>query len=543
MINQNSFFMKRMLFIAAMALGFAACSEKGVDTPNAQSGEIEKSYVAISLASYDPSTRAEDVVYEDGDAEERKVNSVFAFFFNNNAAFPVSVGGEDTPNERCNYHEIVLEDMPNDETAGSETPNVSDIKEKVLLLQNYKGQYPNQIVAVVNWTPTKTIYSLDELQDEISSLGDDTDGYVMSNSAYVGDKKAIRATAITMNNIRTSEEDAMANPVTIYIERVAARIDFDAANGGRFNLNTEVDGTPIYAKIKGFELYNDYQESYLIKKVDPSWTDTSLGFTAGPWNDYAWHRSYWATSMDTTFENNVFSWNENNNAIGNTIYCGENTRERTTAPDPLTKVIIKAELQKEDGSPAEIAIWHGNEYLTEDNLLDAISTTLAHTYYSSADGSTFTGILAEDLACKARESSEENAYEAYFQLSSPTGEGKTWYVKNQNGTYTKYDDAAAFNAVLKTIDAALVYKSGMTYYYTDIKHLGASGSRAEYGVVRNHIYKVNITGITGFGTPVYEGDQEFIKPEKPEGASSFVAAQIRVLSWRVVDSNDNIILQ
>ena len=77
----------------------------------------------------------------------------------------------------------------------------------------------------------------------------------------------------------------------------------------------------------------------------------------------------------------------------------------------------------------------------------------------------------------------------------------------------------------------------MTYYWTDIKHLGASGKTSEYGVVRNHVYKVNITDITGYGTPVYNGVSDFINLEKPEDIVTYVSAQINILSWRVV-AND-----
>jgi hypothetical protein len=71
----------------------------------------------------------------------------------------------------------------------------------------------------------------------------------------------------------------------------------------------------------------------------------------------------------------------------------------------------------------------------------------------------------------------------------------------------------------------------------DIKHLGAAGKTAEYGVVRNHVYKVNIADIDGYGTPVYDGVTDFITPEQPKDIKSYVAAQINILSWRVVEGN------
>ena len=88
------------------------------------------------------------------------------------------------------------------------------------------------------------------------------------------------------------------------------------------------------------------------------------------------------------------------------------------------------------------------------------------------------------------------------------------------------------------VHPALVYKDGMTYYYTDIRHLANDVDKTgAYGVVRNHVYKVNITGIQGFGTPVYNPTQDFVEVDTPDEIYTYVSAQINILSWRVVDRN------
>jgi hypothetical protein len=73
----------------------------------------------------------------------------------------------------------------------------------------------------------------------------------------------------------------------------------------------------------------------------------------------------------------------------------------------------------------------------------------------------------------------------------------------------------------------------MTYYYADIKHLGSAGSVGEYGIIRNHSYKVNIDGVKGWGTPVYDPSQEVV-PVKPTDKETYISAKIDVLAWRVV---------
>ena len=77
----------------------------------------------------------------------------------------------------------------------------------------------------------------------------------------------------------------------------------------------------------------------------------------------------------------------------------------------------------------------------------------------------------------------------------------------------------------------------MTYYFTDIQHLGTPGSTAEFGIVRNHSYVVNINAIVGLGTPVYDAFNEIDEPVKPTDTESFISAKINVLSWRLVDNN------
>ena len=91
--------------------------------------------------------------------------------------------------------------------------------------------------------------------------------------------------------------------------------------------------------------------------------------------------------------------------------------------------------------------------------------------------------------------------------------------------------AAMINSTLANkdiVDRALVWKSGMTYYFYEIKHL-----ENQKGVVRNHIYDTKVTKITGLGTPVYNPD-EIIYPEKPNENDHYIAAKINILSWRII---------
>ena len=516
--------MKKLFVLTLAAFAIAAC---GVNEENENqtilNGDLEQSYVSISLASTD-GTRADDGVYEEGTGEERAVKSAYVFFFNDGAAFPVKFDGTTSTNTgACNWLKVELGSSTTD------MPNVSDVKDQVLVLQNYKGEYPNQMLAILNWTPEKASYALSELQTKVTALGNDTNGYVMSNSVYANAKnQVVDAVPVTIANIGKTADEAKANPVTIYVERVAAKVVYTAENNGKFMIGKNVDNTEIYAQIVNFELYNDYEESRLLKKIDPTWN--SIGFA---WNDADWFRSYWAQSLGTAFPENTFDWNNDNTALNGVNYLGENTRAWSADNDVRTKVIIKAKLVNAAGEPVEIVNWFGKDYIGEDNLKTVVANTLKYTYFWG-DGLTFTGLTPADLQCTTRLPEAENAYEVYFQLSN-NGEQKNWY-KYENNTYNPIA-VDVLNGELAEVQPALVYNDGMTYYWLDIKHLGNAGSTTEYGIVRNHVYKVNITDIKGFGTPIYDPEEDFIVPDKPEDIVTYVSAKINILSWRVV-AND-----
>ena len=170
--------MKKYLFIALAALGFAACAEKIDDNSPVQKGELEESYIAINLMSADLDTRSNNDPaggYDDGTYDERKITSANFFFFRDNVPFNVNADGTGQVGET---NHLQLQGLSPSEEKTSE--NISDITNAVLMLKNYKGQYPNQIVAVLNWTPEDRTYTLTELHNEIyaNSLGNTTNGFV-----------------------------------------------------------------------------------------------------------------------------------------------------------------------------------------------------------------------------------------------------------------------------------------------------------------------------------------------------------------------------
>ncbi len=582
--------MKKYLFLAIALLGMASCTKDDINDGNnpIHSGEVETSYIAINLSASE-NTRAADGEYVKGAEAERAVKTAHFFFFKDGAPFPVNITDETvtSPGGTINHLSASLEG------SADGMDNVSDIKNVVLLISNYKGEFPNQIVAVLNWNPATKAYSLSELETavNIATEYESTDYFVMSNAVYATtDKKVMNATPLTAENIKADKDAALAAPVSIYVERVAAKVTVTTANGStKIDLNKPVstnqlvDGvntlveTDVYAQLLGWELHNDIPQSYLLKQIDPTWNDMDLGFT---WNDAPWFRSYWATSLplptpDPAIESFKMSYatplpagfaTEYGFAIGNNAnfgtadetansftYVGENTNGQVAG----TKVILKAKLVDVAGNALEIASWYGNQYIGEGDLRTAVANTLKYTlYYHDAVNDKYIGITPDDLQCVAGGTADAPggvaANEVYFQLSKEPGLGEYrvngWY-KLVDGEYEQVTSDST-NDYLKTyVQPGILYKSGETFYYVDIQHLGKRSLSApdtaviaEYGVVRNHIYNIIINSIGGYGSPVYVGNSNLVTPDYPQvdGEESFVSAQINILSWRLVNQTVNI---
>ena len=534
--------MKKYLFFAVALLGMASCAKEDVDNGNKpiHSGEIEESYIAINLSASDI-TRAE-AGFDDGTDAERAVKYADFFFFDE-AGNPFNVTGNPatTSGGGVNHLRATGVGFNKDSNTGDD---ISDTSNPVLLLKTYKGQYPSQIVAVLNWNPRQeeaytlaNLYQAVNITTEITTEGEKKNYFVMSNSAYAQGTTEVCATPLTMENIKTTEAAALSAPVNIYVERVAAKVQVNAANGNKYNVK---NGSNVYAKILSWDLYRDNTQSILLKDIDPSWTDDNLGFA---WNNGPWYRSYWATSLPAPTNDQIFGNSPFDE--GEATYIGENTTGKATC----TKVVIKAQLVNDAGVAQEIAIWNNVEYVSELSLRTAVANTLKYTYFSKvADG--YEGLKPEDLQC-VKGSAEGApagvaANEVYFQLSA-TGEGKNWY-KLVNGEYQPMannlnndpNGKTATNEALKSVPAALLYENGETFYYVDIKHLGnGQGKPGDYGIVRNHVYNITINSITGYGSPVYTGVAFLDYPQISE-QSTYVSAKINILSWKLVNQEVNI---
>lgn len=522
----------KLLFAVLAAGVLASCSNEdnsGVTLPGTGSS-VETSYIAVNVNGvFDRIGRADDGGYEDGSEAEQKVTNAHFFFFDSNgAAFELNAESLTDADAVTNHIEKNLADSNNEQD-----PNVETITNAVLTIQNSKEELPTQMVVVLNWDGVAAdMVSLAELRAELLASADlnGTNGFVMSNSVYANNGKVVDVTPITPANIATSSDAALLSPIEVYVERVAAKVKVAQA-AATFDTGVENPGAAggnIYAKIAGWDVNTVLDNSYILKNINPSWSENLLGGIL--WNDMAYRRSYWANSVAGTYETE-FSWNGVSaaNAIDGVTYCAENAGDYATE---YTKVLAAAEFVDADGNKVEVARLF-NEYLTIDDLKKRIAASLAESFYYGNNDSK-TSIDPAHIDFEAAGTSADDSYKVAYILTD-AAKALTWYeFDGANYNSVSADDV---EARLATLTKAEIW-NGMGYYYVDIEHLSSGvGAPTVYGVVRNHSYVITVDAIKGLGTAVYDADNVVEEPVTPSGTESFIAARINVLSWKLVNQN------
>lgn len=198
------------------------------------------------------------------------------------------------------------------------------------------------------------------------------------------------------------------------------------------------------------------------------------------------------------------------------------TLPNTVAP---SQYVVAAQLVYADGTAAEICSYKGVEYLSEKDVKNVILAENKQFYKKTGvttAGTDYVNLAPEDITFVV----QANGYEVKAQLK-----GELNLYKKVGGDYVEATADEVNDALGAT--AAQIRRGGMAYYYTKINHFGAAESTAQYGLVRNHVYKIDIKSINGFGTPVYDPNSGF-DPQTPNKVETYLAAKINVLSWRVV---------
>lgn len=560
---------------ACVALMMTACASDKEEMGGGTKPGSDPQYLAVNIVNVGatPATRATDD-YENGTTEESTITKVRFYFFNGDGS-PYLIKNPGVAGVEGGGEKNWLEASPADDSSTSGTPSqIEKITQTVLVINGVQSAAPAAIVAAVNpgTVDAAKIQSGEKMRlSELrySTVGsqfykkDATTGavsdFVMSNSVYVNAGEDVCASLVA-GHVTTSEKTAKEKPVDLYVERVVAKVTADVDNsafklGDGTNWENTKYGTidpvgqsgdyNVYAVIDGWGLANENGKAEIEKQVDKTWTNGTLGFT--PWTTADYHRCFWETSVafDAGAGGNQPvnpTFNQLKAKMQDVLYTLPNTPESKVTnlkDNDLTKFAVAATLRYKDAAgnwhDAEICRYNGVSILGIDNLKKQVALTFSQ-YYTSTDATTYTQLSKDDIDFKDPDGTMQQ-YRVTPTLAADPAGTKKYYTKTTSGTtptFTEVDKAKVLAAI--EADKAEIRKDGRAYYYVPIKHLENTGGIAEYGIVRNHFYKITLTGITGFGTPVYN-PTKVVDPAVPTYENTFLAARVQVLQWRVVNQN------
>lgn len=558
---------------ACVALMMSACASDKEEIGSGTRPGSDPQYLAVNIVNVGatPTTRAAG--YENGTAEESAIKKVRFYFFNGDGS-PYLIKNPGVTGVTGGDVKNWLEASPSDDTSTSGTPSqIEKITQTVLVINGVQSAAPAAIVAVVNpeTVDAATLKNggtmrLSELRYSAvgsqfykkDATGKESD-FVMSNSVYVNAGEDVCASLVA-GHVTTSAETAKAKPVDLYVERVVAKVTADVDNnafelGNGTNWAANKYGTKtavgksgdydVYAVIEGWGLASENGKAEVEKQVNKTWTDGILGFS--PWTTSDFHRCFWEKSVAIDLGPGANqpvnpTFNQLNAKMHDVLYTLPNTPESKVTDlknNALTKFAVAATLRYKDASDnwhyAEICRYNGVSILGIDNLKRQVALTFSQ-YYTSTDTTNYTQLSKDDIDFKDPDVTMQPYLVTPTLADDPAG--TKYYTKTTTGTTPTFTEVDK-NTVLAAIEAdkAEVRRDGRAYYYVPIKHLGSTDTNAdaiaEYGIVRNHFYKITLSGITGFGTPVYD-PSKVVVPAVPTYQDTYLAARVQVLQWRVV---------
>jgi len=501
----------RGLFLSALLMGavMAGCSQDEVMNDVQQERKVvqEESYVSINIvAPKDAGSRAvTDGGFKAGSAEENAVNDLVLVFFDANGNY------YDAQSPAFQWYEVD-EDKPAIEKSST-----------VVVVFEGKQVKPASFIALLNTGRAASSFanmSLSQVTNEITNYFntvDDTSYFVMSNSVFVnGNGKIQVAAPIADNQICSTQEAAETNPVTAYVERVAVKLQA-AAQASVTATGKEVimgDGSKVTLTptITGMKFVHTNPTSWLLKDI--TGFDATAPFT--DWNDTDHFRSYWANSYGSNITNysyNIYSYNDaiDNGPSALTEYANENT---SATP---TKLLVTATIGATVGGAGVDTYKYKGYYYTLQMLKDEVGKAL------------------KDRGLKyTLNGAEGNDWASYLTVTNP--EGVTNGVEHYEGVIGINPDAGitvdeTTAKAIAELEKPLWWKGGRCYFYVPVEHLAS-----KVGIVRNHWYLLDVTSVSGLGTPVAD-EEEPIIPTIIEEQTYYVAAQIHILAWKMISQS------
>ena len=584
--------------IKSLLIGMLACtalvgctSEDAPEVNNGKDNQKGDAYVTVKLSmSGNAGSRASfaDNKFAEAESNEVIVTKAIFYFLDENG-------------QGC-ADKYQLGDINNlkEWADGTDNTNIDMTSGAVVVIKN-PITTPKSIVALLNVDdPFTDNYrpSLAQIQAatvDMAQANNTTNGFIMTNSVYVNDNNVIVGAPIEAKNIHQSENDVTEgnkdededkkDPVVIPVERVVAKVGMTLPEAGStFDPNEGSEKYDIRVSIDGWWLTNTSNNSYLVKNLAKTYTNSPFdanSTTKNWWTDVTNKRSYWATMPTTTYTNNG-TWAAAS-ATNTELYCLENTdQDEANRTQYVAKATLKIKKEGANDYTAQTFVRWLNEIYTDYDFFQYIAN--AYNNYVIVSGELASPTIVYDLNGKVVVGAEGTAnlttsifgwdintvdkeiegvkdHEGQIKVTAPTTESGLKLAKvatavDGKKTYTAVEASKIQSDIRARIDKVLLWLDGQTYYYTDIIHNNSAEDLLEtpateteasktiplYGIIRNHLYNLNITGVQGMGTPAPNKDKPITDPTTPEDDEySHISAQIQILSYKVVPTQ-NVIL-
>lgn len=324
--------------------------------------------------------------------------------------------------------------------------------------------------------------------------------------------------------------------------------------------------------------------------------------TGNPWNSNDFYRSFWGKSVGygadvADGDLNFTSFGDVANKVGDADYCHENTNtaeylylnatnKNVVSQRKVTSVIFTAQAfeKDEEGEFKPLNMVRFNGLLYRENaflayVLNSLENRNLLNYWKVVKTTTVTnpnpdpevgGVIetttneygqldATDLKAAIVYANDGTGM-VYVESGLAAADNVEYYTraKDENGVYkytkvtfdqtaidTLNDNLRKFYNNNASLSVANAYEKGAMFYTVPIEHLlhRTSGENeiveGNYGVVRNHWYRVSVNSVSQLGTGVFkpgEGDDkgEVIIPGEKETQTYRLGASINVLSWKIV---------
>lgn len=564
---------KHLFGLAVIAAMTASCSSNedlGTAGPGTGTNEAGVGYAtfSINLPTTSGTRAAGDPTFEDGDANEYKVNDATLLIFKKVKA--TDKEGDYTFVECAELGSMAPWKDPTETgvtthakiTAKLDKVNKTDNFFALVLLNN--GTVANAKVTLPTEGEKFSAWNTAKVTDKFATT---ENGFYMANAPLFKNNNVTTLVPIESAKIYSTEEEAAKNAATdIYVERGLAKVTLKtgkAATGKTDDNYTVTDGAYKDDKVtisnwaldvtnkKAYPIHNvdgltdDYAEIW-SNKADPA---SSNGANTQRFVDNTAtlaQRVYWGkdpnysnTDADKSVLKDEFNYVKNEDVtveLSKPKYCLENTFNlNNMMQGQTTRVVFKATYKPAslpEGETTFYKIGKNTAIWREADLEKEIKAAVA----SVVSGAT---TITVDLDATGNDITAAGTH--YIEATNISVTGATITpVTITPATITAINTQLGLNKDKKV--GISTYAGGESYYVARIKHFGDDLTKWEsgtynddklsflgrYGVLRNNWYELTVQSVSGPGYPSVPE----VKPNTPDDEDDkYINVSVKILKW------------